>query len=91
MNLFNFIVCDFITGEQVDLLHFDWPLGDAIFPPFDLTLIDELVGLAVSHIKGSLARDLIVVSLAIPLIDESGVDLFEFGFGVDDLFCQVEA
>lgn len=91
MDLFDFIISDFVTGEEVDFFHFDVSFRQAMFPLFDLAFVDKLVGLAVSNVEGSFSCDLIAIGLSIPLVDESGVDLFEFGFGVDDFLCEIQS
>lgn len=81
MNFFDFVICELFTGKQVDFFHFNWAIRNSIFPFFDFTLEQKLVGETVPHQKSSFATDLVVNSLSIPFINQGWVDLLESGFG----------
>ena len=88
MDLFDFVISELFGGKVVDFFHFDDPWWKSIFPFADLTLKDEFIGATVSDEERAFSRDLIVESVTVPLINESGVDFFEFGFGGENFLSK---
>lgn len=69
LDFLDFIVGEFVAWEGVDFFHFDDALRDSIFPFFNFALKDEFISEAVSDNESSLSCNLVVDSLAVPLVD----------------------
>ena len=91
MGFLDFLVGEFFRGKEVDFFHFNNPSRYTIFPLADWAFKDHFVGAAVSDNEGAFAADLVVEGFAFPLVNEGGVDLFEFGFSGEGFFSDREA
>lgn len=76
LNLFDFVVCQFFTGKEVNFFHSNLALWDSIFPFFHFTLVNQFIAQTVSDNESPLTGDLVVDTFSVPFVNKSRIDLF---------------